>query len=227
MELLVWLDEPGVTLWPARLEAALADPPAPAQGGATSRWRFLLSSWDALLEQARKPFEPWAGIESRRWAFLVLGMAALEGRKPPPSTQLCQAWAKLARILPGYDRRLQALLPASTPSLGLVDLVQWKVLREPMDSSGWAGIRRQLGAIAQGWATEVLKVSQRGGYPEAARWLAVAVEIHRICGEPHQAESLPRSILEAFPRHRAFRQDWELYASTSQCPPLSRPTQRT
>lgn len=173
-------------------------------------------------EVARIPFEPWAGIESRRWTFLVLAMAALEGRQPPASTQLYQAWEKLARILPGYDRRLEALLPASTPSLGLADLVQWKVLRKPLDSRGWAGIRRQLGAIAQGWATDVLKVSQRGGYPEAARWLAVAVEIHRLCGEPHQAESLPRSILEAFPRHRAFRQDWEVYASTSQCPPLVR-----
>ena len=100
-------------------------------------------------------------------------------------------------------------------------------MREPLNSSGWAGIRRQLGAIAQGWATDLLKVSQRGGYPEAARWLAVAVEIHRICGEPQQAESLPRSILEAFPRHRAFRQDWEVYANNSQCSPMSGPTRRT
>ena len=208
-ELLAWLDEPGVPHWPARLEAALADPPVPARGGSTSRWRFLLGSWDALLDEARKHFEPWAGIESRRWAFLVLAMAALEERKPPAPTQLCQAWAKLARIHPQQIWGMEMLLPASTPGLGLADLVQWKTRRDPMDSIGWAEVRRQLGAIAQGWATGVLKVSQRGGYPEAARWLAVAVETHRICGEFHQAETLPLSILQAYPRHRAFRQDWE------------------
>jgi hypothetical protein len=208
-ELLAWLGEPGSPLWPARLEAALADPPVPARGGSTFRWRFLLGSWDHLLNEARKPFEPWAGMESRRWAFLVLALASLEERKPSASTQLGQAWAKLSRIHPQHIWGMETLLPDSIPNLGLGDLIHWKVRRDPLDTSSWAGIRRQLGAIAQGWATDVLKVSQRGGYLEAARWLAVAVEVHRICEEHHQAETLPLSILQAYPRHRAFRQDWE------------------
>lgn len=200
-------------LWPGRLAAALADPPAPSDRGPTARWRFLLGSWDALLEQAQRPAGPWA-VEGRHWAFLVLAMAALEGRKPSESSQLWQAWLKQARLHPQYHWKVASPIPETEPRISLYDLLQWKIHREPLDVTAWALMRRQLGAIAQGWATEVLKASQRGSYPEAARWLAAAVEVHRICGEYAQAEALPRSILEAFPRHRAFRQDWERLRGT-------------
>ena len=57
-ELLLWLDEPGTPLWPAHLEAALADPPVPARGTATTRWRFLLDSWEAPWIRPGNPSPP-------------------------------------------------------------------------------------------------------------------------------------------------------------------------
>ena len=86
-ELLTWLDELGTLPWPDRLADALADPPAPAERGRTPRWRFLLGSWDTLLEQARRPASPWA-TEGRHWAFLVLAWPRWRGgsrRRPPNS----------------------------------------------------------------------------------------------------------------------------------------------